>query len=71
MKLNIIFSLALMTLLFACEKEKPVVDISLKGKWTIENSIVKEYENGIFLPPLLAENTYMFGRTSHGHFQHV
>lgn len=34
-------------LLTACNKDKD--EVSLKGKWTLESFIVKEYENGVLI----------------------
>jgi hypothetical protein len=38
--------LMLMLLATACKKDK---DISLLGKWTMENSVMKEYQGGILV----------------------
>lgn len=47
MKKTLVLSLAVMILLAACKKDKKEPSISLKGKWTIENLVQKEYENGV------------------------
>ena len=39
------FGLVLMIFLAACKKDKE--EISLKGKWNLENYITKEYDNGV------------------------
>lgn len=41
--------------------------------WTVAWPVLigQGYKDEVAIYPLLAENTYMFGRTSHGHFQHV
>lgn len=48
MKKNLLFSIIVMTLLAACNKDKNKEEaaISLQGQWTVENTIVKEYTNG-------------------------
>lgn len=46
MKKNLLFTLIVMTLLAACDKDKEEPAISLQGQWTVENTIVKEYANG-------------------------
>lgn len=43
MKKTLVFSMIVMILLTACKKE---VEPSLKNKWTLENSVSKEYING-------------------------
>ena len=40
-------SLVLIILFTGCKKDKQETPISLNGKWTIENTIVKEFANGI------------------------
>ena len=47
MKKTLVLGLIVMILLAACKKDKKEPSISLKGKWTIENLIQKEYENGV------------------------
>lgn len=44
MKKTLVLSLMAMILLTACKKDPP--EASLKNKWTIENSVAKEYVNG-------------------------
>jgi hypothetical protein len=39
--------LIVMILLAACKKDKE--EISLKGKWTVENSTTKYYQNGVLV----------------------
>jgi hypothetical protein len=46
MKKIVALSLAIMILVSACKKNK---EISLKGKWNLENIITKEYRNGILV----------------------
>lgn len=43
MKKTLVLSLMATILLTACKKDK---EISLKGKWTIDNAVGKEYVNG-------------------------
>ncbi len=47
MKKTLALSLIVMTLLIACKKDKE--EITLKGKWNVENIITKEYQNGILV----------------------
>lgn len=44
MKKLFLLALASMTILFACKKDEP--EVSLKGKWTVNNIVLKEYLNG-------------------------
>ena len=49
MKKMFIISLALISLLSACKKDDPVVapTATLQTKWTLENTVIKEYINGV------------------------
>jgi hypothetical protein len=47
MKKTAAFTLIVMVLLIACKKKKE--EISLNGKWNVENTITKEYVNGVLL----------------------
>lgn len=47
MKQLLALSMIVMILLAACKKDKD--EISLKGKWNLENAIYKEYENGVLI----------------------
>lgn len=47
MKKIALFSLFALLLLSACKKDKDEPAVSLLGKWTIENAVVKEYVNGV------------------------
>ena len=48
MKKNLIFLLLVTLSLASCKKDKKEEDntVSLMGKWTIENTLIKEYVNG-------------------------
>lgn len=50
MKKYLLFCLSCLLFLIACKKEEQ--EISLKGKWFLENIVTKEYENGALM------NTY-------------
>jgi len=47
MKKTLALSLIVMSLLIACKKDKE--EITLKGKWNVENIITKEYQSGILV----------------------
>ena len=47
MKKNLVLSLIVMILIGSCKKDKEDISISLKGKWTLENTITKDYDNGL------------------------
>ena len=47
MRKNLMLSLVLIILFTGCEKSIQETPISLTGKWTVENQIVKEFANGI------------------------
>jgi len=47
MKKTLVLSLIVMILLVACKKDKE--EISLKGKWNLENVITKEYQSGVLI----------------------
>jgi len=49
MKHKLLLTLVIMTILGACKKDKPEPEISLQGKWTLENAIVKDYEKGVLI----------------------
>lgn len=46
MKQKLLLGFLLILLLAACNKDNDKDEISLIGKWTMNNSIYKEYENG-------------------------
>lgn len=48
MKKTFVLSLVIMILLAACKKD-PKEEISLVNKWTIDNSVGKEYLNGVLI----------------------
>ena len=47
MKKALALSMIVMILLVACKKDKE--EITIKGKWNLENVITKEYQNGVFM----------------------
>ena len=47
MKKALALSMIVMTLLIACKKDKE--EITLKGKWNLENVITKEYQSGVLM----------------------
>jgi hypothetical protein len=47
MKQKLLLALVTIMLVAACKKDKK--DISLLGKWTLENTISKEYNNGVMV----------------------
>jgi hypothetical protein len=48
MKKLVLYSTILMILLMACKKDPPPpVEVSIKGKWTVENVVIKEFVNGV------------------------
>lgn len=49
MKKKLLLSLIVMIVLAACKKEPVETPISLKGKWSVENSVYKEYDNAILI----------------------
>ncbi len=49
MKKTLLLSLIAMIILASCKKDKEEPSISLKGKWTVETTIVKDYENGVLV----------------------
>lgn len=46
MKKIILLSMMTMALLAGCKKDKPENEVSLKGKWIVESTTIKEYLNG-------------------------
>ena|SRR5215213_2521969 len=49
MKQKLLLGFIMILLLASCKKDKDDDQISLKGKWTIDNIIVKEYENNVLI----------------------
>ena len=49
MKQKLLLGLVMILLLASCKKDNDDDQVSLKGKWTIDNSIVKEYENNVLI----------------------
>ncbi len=49
MKQKLVLGLFLIILLAACKKDKDENEVSLNGKWTAENFILKVYENGVLI----------------------
>ena len=46
MKKNVIFCLVVLLLFPACKKDKEENTVSLVGKWTVDNTTIKEHING-------------------------
>lgn len=46
MKKNVIFCLVVLLLFAACKKDKEENTVSLVGKWTVDNTTIKEHING-------------------------
>jgi hypothetical protein len=46
MKKNVIFCLAVLLFFAACKKDKEENTVSLAGKWTVDNTTIKEHING-------------------------
>jgi hypothetical protein len=59
MKKAFMYSLIVMILMAGCKKQSP--EITLKGKWNLENVITKEYNNGV----LTNTNTQPGGGTTY------
>src|SRR5215207_1210166 len=49
MKQKLLLGFIMILLLASCKKDNDDDQLSLKGKWTIDNTIVKEYENNILI----------------------
>ncbi len=49
MKQTLLLSLLAISLFAGCKKDKDETALSLKGKWNVENTVIKEYDNGILI----------------------
>lgn len=49
MQNKLILGLIVIILFAACKKDKDESEVSLIGKWNVENSIFKIYENGVLI----------------------
>ena len=49
MKKTLVLSLIAMILLAACKKDKKETPVSLKGKWNVESTTIKSFENSIIV----------------------
>ena len=47
MKQKLMLGLMAIILFAACKKDKDEDEISLKGKWNLESTVIKIYENGV------------------------
>jgi hypothetical protein len=47
MKMKLLITMLMLITLFACKKDNDKEEISLMGKWNIESTIIKEYQNNI------------------------
>jgi hypothetical protein len=46
MKKNVIFCMVVLLIFSACKKDKDEPAVSLAGKWTVDNTTIKEHING-------------------------
>ena len=45
MKKNVIFCMVVLLIFSACKKDKDEPAVSLAGKWTVDNTTIKEHIN--------------------------